>query len=49
MNDTSGNLSMAANQGSGGSVLLGGVMKGANSLFTNIKGISSKAIQSVAG
>ncbi|XP_032241526.2 cyclin-G-associated kinase isoform X2 [Nematostella vectensis] len=34
---------------SGNSVLLGGVMKGANSLFSNIKGISNKAFQSMAG
>ncbi|KAK3755297.1 hypothetical protein QZH41_014605 [Actinostola sp. cb2023] len=49
MSDTTGTIGTTANQGSGGSVLLDGVMKGANSLFTNIKGISSKAIQSVAG
>ncbi|XP_031568083.1 cyclin-G-associated kinase-like [Actinia tenebrosa] len=47
MGDSSNSISN--NSGQGGSVLLGGVMKGANSLFTNIKGISNKAIQSVAG
>jgi hypothetical protein len=45
MSDSSNSISGSQ----GGSVLLGGVMKGANSLFTNIKGISNKAIQSVAG
>lgn len=34
---------------SGNSALLGGVVKGANSLFSNIKDMSSKVMQSVAG
>lgn len=34
---------------SGNSALLGGVVKGANSLFSNIKDMSNKVMQSVAG
>ena len=33
----------------GNSALLGGVVKGANSLFSNIKDMSNKVMQSVAG
>ena len=34
---------------SGNSALLGGVVKGANSFFSNIKDMSNKVMQSVAG
>lgn len=34
---------------SGNSAILGGVVKGANSFFSNIKDMSNKVMQSVAG
>ena len=44
-----GPLSGAATTSAGSAVLLGGMVKGANSLFSNIRGMSSKVMQSVAG
>lgn len=40
---------MFSDQISGSSAVFGGVMKGAGSFFSNIKDMSNKVVQSVAG
>ena len=46
---TSGPPAAQAPSGSSSLLGLGGVVKGANSLFSNIKDMSNKVMQSVAG